>query len=69
MQNFSCQPQTLEGEEGGGGGEGGVAPLLLRCTAVLSTSLGGAFYKMGCREVWPQIGRSENEGGSTAFVA
>ena len=29
-QNFGCQPQTLEG-----GGEGGVPPLLLRCTAVL----------------------------------
>ena len=31
-QNFGCQPQTLEGEEGGGG----VPPLLLRCTAVLT---------------------------------
>ena len=35
--NFGCQPQTLEGEEGGGEGLkwGGVAPLLLRCMAVL----------------------------------
>ena len=30
-QNFGCQPQTLEGEGGGGG-----LPLLLRCTAGLT---------------------------------
>ena len=29
-QNFGCQPQTLEGEERGGG-----VPLFLRCAAVL----------------------------------
>ena len=39
-QNFGRQPQTLEGEEGGGGGAGrGVPPLLLRCTAVLINPL------------------------------
>ena len=40
-QNVGCQPQTLEGDEGGGWGSGGgvqggvTPPLLLRCTAVL----------------------------------
>ena len=34
-QNFGCQPQTLEGEMGGGGGPGGLPLLFLRCTAVL----------------------------------
>ena len=43
-QNFGCQPQTLEGEGGGGlggPGEGGTPPLLLRRMAVLTHHWGG----------------------------
>ena len=52
LQTFACQPQALEGEEGGsrgggGGGPGGVPPPHPTVYGRSNTSLGGTGYLVG----------------------